>query len=128
MKNETLKQLLDMCKDEKSAAEIIEMIKNYEGKYEDNSDGTTIKIKIFKSPEGKVVTEICSLLEYRDISKMTLEELKEYYEELEDQLDEIESDEPEDDTPEHDDWEDRFAEIEDEIDSVEERISELENK
>jgi len=128
MKNETLRQLLDMCKDEKSAAEIIAMIKNYEEKYEDNSDGTTIKIRIFKSPEGKVVTEICSLLEYRDISKMTLEELEEYYEELEDQFDEVESDEPEDDTPEHDEWEDKFSELEEEMESVKERISELENK
>ena len=128
MKNETLRQLLDMCKDEKSAAEIIAMIKNYEEKYEDNSDGTTIKIRIFKSPEGKVVTEICSLLEYRDISKMTLEELEEYYEELEDQFDEVESDEPKDDTPEHDEWEDKFSELEEEMESVKERISELENK
>ena len=126
MKKETLKQLLDMGKkDEKSAVKVIEMIKNYDEKYEDGTDGTTVKIKIFKSPNGEVVTEICSLLEYRDISKMSLEELRSYYEELEDQHDELEDEEPEDDTDEHDEWEDNLSEIEDEIDSVEERIIEL---
>ena len=34
MKKETLRQILDMAKDEKTAAEVIEMIKNYEEKYE----------------------------------------------------------------------------------------------
>ena len=82
MKKETLRQILDMAKDEKTAAEVLEMIKNYEEKYEDGTDGTTVKLKIFKAPDGTVVTEICSLFEYRDISKMSLEELRGYYEEL----------------------------------------------
>jgi len=125
MKNETLKKLLEMSKDEKSAAEVLEMIKNNESKYEDNSDGTTIKIKIYKSPEGKVVTEVCSLLEYRDISKMTLEELLEYSEELEDLHDEVANNEPDEDDPEYEDWEDRFSEIEEEMDDVYTRIEEL---
>lgn len=125
MKKETLRQILDMAKDEKSAAEVIEMIKNYEEKYDDGTDGTTIKLKIFKAPNGEVVTEVCSLFEYRDISKMSLEELRAYYEELEGQYDELEGDEPEDDTPEHEDWEDNLSEIEDEMDSVEDRINEL---
>jgi len=127
MKKETLRQILDKAKDEKSAAEVLEMIKNYEEKYEDGTDGTTIKIKIFKAPNGEVVTEICSLFEYRDISKMSLDELSAYYEELEDQYDELEGEEPEDDTPEHEEWEDNLIEIEDEMDSVEERIAQLSN-
>lgn len=127
MKKETLKQILDMAKDEKSAAEVIEMIKNYEEKYEDGTVGTTIKLRIFKNPNGEVVTEVCSLLEYRDISMMSLEELRAYYEELEDQYDELEGDEPEDDTDEHEEWEDNLAEIEDEMECVEDRINELIN-
>ena len=127
MKKETLKQILDMAKDEKSAAEVIEMIKNYEEKYEDGTDGTTIKLRIFKNPNGEVVTEVCSLLEYRDISMMSLEELRAYYEELEDQYDELEGDEPEDDTDEHEEWEDNLSEIEEEMDCVEDRINELTN-
>jgi len=123
MKKETLRQILDMAKDEKTAAEVIEMIKNFEEKYEDGTDGTTIKIKVFKAPNGEVITEICSLLEYRDISKMSLDELHAYYEELEDQYDELESDEPDDDTDEHEEWEDNLSEIEEEMDCVEERIA-----
>lgn len=128
MKKETLKQMLDMSKDEKTAAEVIEMIKNYEDQYEDGTDGTTIKLRIFKGLDGKVVTEICSLLEYRDISKMTLEELRAYYEELEDQYDEVSGDEPEDeDSDEYDEWEDLFSELEDEMEAVKDRIDELTN-
>ena len=123
MKKETLRQILDMAKDEKTASEVIEMIKNYEEKYEDGTDGTTIKIKVFKAPNGEVVTEICSLLEYRDTSKMSLDELRAYYEELEDQYDELESDEPDDNTDEHEEWEDNLSEIEEEMDCVEERIA-----
>ena len=128
MKKETLRQILDMAKDEKSAAEVLEMIKNYEEKYEDGTDGTTVKLRIFKTPDGDVVTALCSLLEYRDISKMNLDELRAYYEELEDQYDELEGEEPEDDTPEHEEWEDNLIEIEDEMDSVEDRINELTKK
>lgn len=128
MKKETLRQILDMAKDEKSAAEVLEMIKNYEEKYEDGTDGTTVKLRIFKTPDGEVVTELCSLLEYRDISKMNLDELRAYYEELEDQYDELEGEEPEDDTLEHEEWEDNLIEIEDEMDSVEDRINELTKK
>ena len=71
MKKETLKQILDMAKDEKTASDVIEMIKNYEDKYEDGTDGTTVKLRIFKDPKGEVVTEVCSLLEYHDRSWMT---------------------------------------------------------
>lgn len=127
MKKETLRQILDMAKDEKNAAEVIEMIKNYEEKYEDGTDGTTIKLRIFKAPNGEVVTEVCSLLEYRDINKMSLEELRTYYEELEDQYDELEGDEPEDDTDEHEEWEDNLSEIEEEMNCIEDRIFELTN-
>lgn len=127
MKKETLRQILDMAKDGKSAAEVIEMIKNYEEKYEDGTDGTTIKLRIFKNPNGEVVTEVCSLLEYRDIGMMSLEELRAYYEELEDQYDELEGDEPEDDMDEHEEWEDNLSEIEEEMDCVEDRINELTN-
>lgn len=127
MKKETLRQILDMAKDEKNAAEVIEMIKNYEEKYEDGTDGTTIKLRIFKAPNGEVVTEVYSLLEYRDINKMSLEELRTYYEELEDQYDELEGDEPEDDTDEHEEWEDNLSEIEEEMDCIEDRINELTN-
>lgn len=123
MKKETLKQILDLSKDEKTAAEVIEMIKNYEDRYEDGTDGTTIKLRIFKGPDGKAVTEICSLLEYRDISKMNSEELRAYYEELEDQYDEVSSDEPEDeDSDEYDEWEDLISDIEDEMEAVKDRI------
>ena len=129
MKKETLKELLALSKDEKTAAEVIEMIKNYEDKYEDGTDGTTIKLRVFKGPDGKVVTEICSLLEYRDISKMNLEELCAYYEELEDQFDEVSGDEPEDeDSDEYDEWEDLFSELEDEMEAVKDRIDELEKR
>ena len=128
MKKETLKELLALSKDEKAAAEVIEMIKNYEDQYEEETDGTTIKLRVFKGPDGKVVTEICSLLEYRDISKMNLEELRAYYEELEDQYDEVSGDEPEDeDSDEYDDWEDLFSELEDEMEAVKDRIDELTN-
>jgi len=127
MKKETLQELLAMSKDEKTAAEVIEMIKNYEDQYEDNTDGTTIKLRVFKGPDGKVVTEICSLLEYRDISKMSLEELRAYYAELEEQYDEVSGDEPEDeDSDEYDEWEDLISELEDEMETVQDRISELE--
>lgn len=129
MKKETLKELLALSKDEKTAAEVIEMIKNYEDKYEDGTDGTTIKLRVFKVPDGKVVTEICSLLEYRDISQMNLEELRAYYEELEEQYDEISGDEPEDDdSDEYDEWEDLFSELEDEMEAVKDRIDELEKR
>ena len=129
MKKETLKELLALSKDEKTAAEVIEMIKNYEDKYEDGTDGTTIKLRVFKGPDGKVVTEICSLLEYRDISKMNLEELRAYYEKLEDQYDEVSGDEPEDeDSDEYDEWEDLFSELEDEMETVKDRIDALEKR
>ena len=129
MKKETLKQMLDMSKDEKTAAEVIEMIKNYEDKYEDGTDGTAIKLRVFKGTDGKVVTEICSLLEYRDISQMNLEELRAYYEELEEQYDEISGDEPEDeDSDEYDEWEDLFSELEDEMETVKDRIDALEKR
>ena len=127
MKKETLKQILDMAKDEKTASDVIEMIKNYEDKYEDGTDGTTVKLRIFKAPNGEVVTEVCSLFEYHDISKMSLEELRVYYSELEDQYDELEGEEPEEDSDEHEEWEDNLAEIEDEMECVEDRIHELSN-
>ena len=126
MKKETLQELLALSKDEKTAAEVIEMIKNYEDRYEDNTDGTTIKLRIFKGPDGKVVTEICSLLEYRDISKMSLEGLRAYYAELEEQYDEVSGDEPDDeDSDEYDEWEDLISELEDEMETVQDRIDEL---
>ena len=129
MKKETLKELLALSKDEKTAEEVIDMIKNYEDKYEDGTDGTTIKLRIFKGPDGKVVTEIGSLLEYRDISKMDLNELRAYYEELEEELDEVSSDEPEDeDSDEYEEWEDLFSELEDEMEAIRDRIDELEGK
>ena len=129
MKKETLKELLALSKDEKTAAEVIEMIKNYEDKYEDGTDGTTIKLRVFKGPDGKVVTEICSLLEYRDISQMNLEELRAYYEELEEQYDDVSGDEPEDeDSDEYDEWEDLFSELEDEMEAVKDRIDELDKR
>lgn len=88
------------------------MIKNYEDKYKDGTDVTTIKLRVFKVPDGKVITEKCSLLEYRDISKMNLEELRTYYEELEEQYDEVSGDEPDDeDSEEYDEWEDRFRSL-----------------
>ena len=89
MKRETLRKLLELSKDEKSAAQVLEMIQNYENKYEDGTDGTTIKLRVFKDKEGNVVTEICDLIEYRDITKMSLEELREYYSELEEEHDEL---------------------------------------
>ena len=129
MKKETLKELVALSKDEKTAAEVIEMIKNYEDKYEDGTDGTTIKLRVFKGPDGKVVTEICSLLEYRDISQMNLEELRAYYEELEEQYDDVSGDEPEDeDSDEYDEWEDLFSELEDEMEAVKDRIDELDKR
>lgn len=129
MKRETLKQLLAMSKDEKSAAKVLEMIQNYENTYEDGTDGTTIKLRVFKDKDGNVVTEICDLIEYRDITKMSLEELKEYYSELEEEHDELQGDEPEDeDSDEYEEWEDRVCELEDELDEVYVLISELEDK
>ena len=129
MKRETLKQLLALSKDEKSAAKVLEMIQNYENTYEDGTDGTTIKLRVFKDKEGNVVTEICDLIEYRDITKMSLEELKEYYSELEEEHDELQGDEPEDeDSDEYEEWEDRVCELEDELDEVYTLISELEDK
>lgn len=126
MKKETLKELLALSKSEKTAEEVIEMIKNYEDRYEDGTDGTTIKLRFFKGADGKVVTEICSLLEYRDISKMDLKELRAYYEELEDQYDEVSGDEPDDeDSDEYDDWEDLISELEDEMEAVKDRIDEM---
>lgn len=119
MKRETLRQLLELSKDEKSAAQVLEMIQNYENKYEDGTDGTTIKLRIFKDKEGNVVTEICDLIEYRDITKMSLEELRVYYSELEEEHDELQGDEPDDeDSDEYEDWEDRVSELEDELDEV----------
>ena len=129
MKRETLRQILALSKDEKSAAEVLDMIKNYEQKYEDGTDGTTIKLRVFKGEDGKVVTEICDLIEYRDISKMTLEELKEYYEELEEEHDELQGEEPDDEcSEEYEEWEDRVSELEDELDEVYTLIGELEGK
>ena len=127
MKRETLRQLLELSKDEKSAAQVLEMIQNYENKYEDGTDGTTIKLRIFKDKEGNVVTEICDLIEYRDITKMSLEELRVYYSELEEEHDELQGDEPDDeDSDEYEDWEDRVSELEDELDEVYTLIANLE--
>lgn len=127
MKRETLRQILALSKDEKSAAEVLDMIKNYEQKYEDGTDGTTIKLRVFKGEDGKVITEICDLIEYRDISKMTLDELKEYYEELEEAHDELQGEEPDDEgSDEYEEWEDRVSELEDELDEVYTLIAKLE--
>ena len=127
MKKETLKEILALSKDEKSAAEVLEMISNYEQKYEDGTDGTKIKLRIFKGEDGKVVTEICDLIEYRDISKMTLEQLKEYYEELEEEHDELQGEEPDDEgSEEYEEWEDRVSELEDELDEVHTLIASIE--
>jgi len=127
MKKETLREILALSKDEKSAAEVLDMIKNYEQKYEDGTDGTTIKLRVFKGKDGKVVTEICDLIEYRDITKMTLDELKEYYVELEEEHDELQGEEPNDeDSEEYEDWEDRVSELEDELDEVYTLIANLE--
>lgn len=125
MKRETLKQLLALSKDEKSAAQVLEMIQNYENKYEDGTDGTTIKLRLFKDKEGNVVTEICDLIEYRDITKMSLAELKEYYLELEEEHDELQDEEPDDEeSEEYEEWEDRVCELEDELDEVYRLINE----
>ena len=125
MKRETLKQLLALSKDEKSAAQVLEMIQNYENKYEDGTDGTTIKLRLFKDKEGNVVTEICDLIEYRDITKMSLAELKEYYSELEEEHDELQDEEPDaEESEEYEDWEDRVCELEDELDEVYRLINE----
>lgn len=127
MKRETLRKLLELSKDEKSAAHVLEMIQNYENKYEDGTDGTTIKLRIFKDKEGNVVTEICDLIEYRDVTKMSLEELRVYYSELEEEHDELQGDEPDDeDSDEYEDWEDRVSELEDELDEVYTLIANLE--
>ena len=127
MKRETLRKLLELSKDEKSAAQVLEMIQNYENKYEDGTDGTTIKLRVFKDKEGNVVTEICDLIEYRDITKMSLEELREYYSELEEEHDELQGEEPDDeDSDEYEDWEDRVSELEDELDEVYTLIANLE--
>ena len=127
MKKETLREILALSKDEKSAAEVLDMIKNYEQKYEDGTDGTTIKLRVFKGENGKVVTEVCDLIEYRDISKMTLEQLKEYYEELEEEHDDLQGEEPDDEgSEEYEEWEDRISELEDELDEVYTLISKLE--
>ena len=125
MKRETLKQLLALSKDEKSAAQVLEMIQTYENKYEDGTDGTTIKLRLFKDKEGNVVTEICDLIEYRDITKMSLAELKEYYLELEEEHDELQDEEPDDEeSEEYEEWEDRVCELEDELDEVYRLINE----
>ena len=125
MKRETLKQLLALSKDEKSAAQVLEMIQNYENKYEDGTDGTTIKLRLFKDKEGNVVTEICDLIEYRDITKMSLAELKEYYSKLEEEHDELQDEEPDDEeSEEYEEWEDRVCELEDELDEVYRLINE----
>lgn len=127
MKRETLREILALSRDEKSAAQVIEMIQNYENKYEDGTDGTTIKLRVFKDKEGNVITEVCDLIEYRDITKMSLEELREYYSELEEEHDELQGDEPDDeDSDEYEDWEDRVSELEDELDEVYTLIANLE--
>lgn len=129
MKRETFRQILALSKDEKGAAEVLDMIRNYEQKYEDGTDGTTIKLRVFKGEDGNVVTEICDLIEYRDTSKMSLEELKEYYEELEEEHNELEGEEPDDEGAyEYEEWEDRVSELEDELDEVCTLISEFEEK
>ncbi len=127
MKRETLREILALSRDEKSAAQVIEMIQNYENKYEDGTDGTTIKLRVFKDKEGNVITEVCDLIEYRDITKMSLEELREYYSELEEEHDELQGEEPDDeDSDEYEDWEDRVSELEDELDEVYTLIANLE--
>lgn len=126
MKKETLKQMLAMSQDEKTAAEVIEMIKNYEDQYEDGTDGMTIKLRIFKGRDGKIVTEVDSLWDYRDISKMNPGELRAYYEELEDRYDEVSGNEPEDeDSDAYDRWEDLMSELEDEMETVADQLDEL---
>ena len=129
MKRETLRRLLELSKDEKSAVEVVNMISNYEQKYEDGTDGTTVKLRVFKGEGGKVVKEVCDLIEYRDISKMTLEQLREYYEELEEEHDDLQGEEPDDEgSKEYEEWEDRVSELEDELDEVYTLIKELEEK
>ena len=129
MKNETLRKILELNKKGKGVAQVLNMIQTRESKYQDGADATTVKVRIFKDEEGGIVTEICDLIEYRDITGMTVEELKEYYDQLEEAHDELQGDEPEDeDSDEYKKWEDLVCELEDELDDVYTLIKEFEGK
>ncbi len=124
MRKKTLQEILEYCRKTNSVEELLNALVNND--YVEDSNGKTVKIRLYKDGEGKVQTEVLSYCDYRDIGEMSLEELEEYCEELEEQYDDLEGEEPDDsESDEYDEWEDNLTEIEDEIDSVKSRIKEL---
>ncbi len=124
MRRKTFHDILEYCKKTNSLEELLKALANND--YVEDAAGKTVKIMLYKDGNGEMKTEVLSFCDYRDISKMSLEELEEYLEELEEDYDDLECEEPDgSDSEEYEEWEDNLSEIEDEIDSVKEKIKEL---
>jgi len=124
MKKKVLKDILEFCGKAGSLDELKEALNNIE--YGEDSDGKTIKIRMYKDGNGEVKTEILSICDYRDIENMSIEELEDYLQELEGQYEAVESEEPDDsESEEYEEWEENLEEIEDEIDCVKDKLAEL---
>jgi len=124
MKKKVLKDILEFCGKAGSLDELKEALNNIE--YGEDSDGKTIKIRMYKDGNGEVKTEILSICDYRDIENMSIEELEDYLQELEGQYEAVESEEPDDsESEEYEEWEENLEEIEDEMDCVKDKIAKL---
>jgi len=124
MRKKVLKEILELCEKVGTLDELKEALNNIE--YGEDSDGKTIKIRMYKDGNGEVKTEILSICDYRDIENMSIEELEDYLQELEGQYEAVESEEPDDsESEEYEEWEENLEEIEDEIDCVKDKLAEL---
>jgi len=124
MRKKVLKEILELCEKVGTLDELKEALNNIE--YGEDSDGKTIKIRMYKDGNGEVKTEILSICDYRDIENMSIEELEDYLQELEGQYEAVESEEPDDsESEEYEEWEENLEEIEDEMDCVKDKIAKL---
>lgn len=123
MKKEVLKEVLATCKKENSLDELVKVLSTNE--YRTDEMGKTVKIQVYKDRNGEVKTDILDACDYKDINKMSIEQLETYLKELQKQYSEMESEEPEEDSEEFIVWEENLEEIVDEIDSVKEKLKQM---
>lgn len=123
MKKKTFWEIIDTCEKKDSPSDVLHSLQTREMLYETDKNGKTIKKYLYRLSGGRTVTETCTRLPYRDVSKLNLPALQGYLEEIEACYEEIEELEPEDsDSAAYGSWEDDFDEAEEELDNIRSEI------
>lgn len=74
----TFWEIIDICEKKDSPSDVLHSLQTREMLYETDKNGKTIKKYLYRLSGGRTVTETCTRLPYRDISKLSPPALQAY--------------------------------------------------